>query len=266
MDAKGKTVLSKRLRRSELAPFFAALTPCVIGIEGCGSGHHWARELQLFGHQVRLMPPQYVRPYVKTNKHDAADAEAICEAVQRPNMRFVPIKNADQQAAPLLHRTRELLVRQRTMLVNAIRAHAAEFGLVVAKGIQRVPELRTLIAAADVDMIPEMAKSVLLMLATQIEAVNDRVLALERRLMALHRASTSNRRLATISGIGPITATAIVATVADAVQFGSARRFAAWIGLVPKQHSSGRAATGWAVSANGGTAICVACSCMAPWR
>ena len=239
VDAKGKTVLRKRLRRSELAPFFAALTPCVIGIEACGSGHHWARELQRFGHQVRLMPPQYVRPYVKTNKHDAADAEAICEAVQRPNMRFVPIKGADQQAALLLHRARELLVRQRTMLVNAIRAHAAEFGLVVAKGIQRVPELRTLIAAADVDMIPEMAKSVLLILATQIEAVNDRVLALERRLMALHRASTSSRRLATIPGIGPITATAIVATVADAVQFGSARQFAAWIGLVPKQHSSG---------------------------
>ena len=141
VDAKGKTVLRKRLRRSEMPRFFAALGPCVIGIEACGSGHHWARELQRFGHQVRLMPPQYVRPYVKTNKHDAADAEAICEAVQRPRMRFVPIKGADQQAALLLHRARELLLRQRTMLANAIRAHAAEFGLVVAKGIHRVPEL-----------------------------------------------------------------------------------------------------------------------------
>ena len=141
VDAKDKTVLRKRLRRSEMPRFFAALAPCVIGIEACGSGHHWARELQRFGHQVRLMPPQYVRPYVKTNKHDAADAEAICEAVQRPRMRFVPIKGADQQAALLLHRARELLLRQRTMLANAIRAHAAEFGLVVAKGIHRVPEL-----------------------------------------------------------------------------------------------------------------------------
>jgi transposase len=239
VDAKGNAVLRKRLRRSEVSRFFAAFAPCIIGIEACGSGHHWARELQRFGHHVRLMPPQYVRPYVKTNKHDAADAEAICEAVQRPSMRFVPIKSADQQAALLLHRARELLVRQRTMLANAVRAHAAEFGLVVAKGIQRVPELRTLIAAAEVDMIPELAKSVLLMLANQIEAVNDQVLALERRLIAWHRASASSRRLAAIPGIGPITATAIVATVSDAAQFGSSRQFAAWIGLVPKQHSSG---------------------------
>jgi transposase len=225
VDAKG-TVLRKRLRRSEVPRFFAALAPCIIGIEACGSGHHWARELQRFGHHVRLMPPQYVRPYVNT--------------VQRPRMRFVPIKGTDQQAALLLHRARELLVRQRTMLANAIRAHAAEFGLVVAKGIQRVQELRTLIAAAEVDMIPELAKSVLLMLTNQIETVNDQVLALERRLIAWHRASASSRRLATIPGIGPITATAIVATVSDAAQFGSARQFAAWIGLVPKQHLSGR--------------------------
>jgi transposase len=239
VDAVGKPVLRKRLRRSEVPQFFAALASCLIGIEACGSGHHGARGLQRFGHQVRLMPPQYVRPYVKTNKHDVADTEAICEAVQRPSMRFVPIKDADQQATLVLHRARELLVRQRTMLANAIRAHAAEFGLVVAKGVQRIPELRTLIAAADDDMLLELAKSALLMLATQIEAVNDRVLALERRPMTWHRGNTNSRRLATIPGIGPITATAIVASVSDASQFSSARQFAALMGLVPKLHSSG---------------------------
>jgi transposase len=219
--------------------FFAALAPCVVGIEACGSGHHWARELRRLGHEVRLMPPQYVRPYVKTNKHDAADAEAICEAVQRPSMRFVPIKEADQQAALMLHRSRELLVRQRTMLVNAVRAHAAEFGLVVPKGVQRIPELRALIASADLEVLPELAKSVLLTLVAQVDIITTRVLALERQLMEWHRASAASQRLATIPGIGPITATAIVATVADPTRFASGRQFAAWIGLVPRQHSSG---------------------------
>jgi transposase len=215
------------------------MSPCLVGIEACGSGHHWARELRRFGHDVRLMPPQYVRPYVKTNKHDAADAEAICEAVQRPSMRFVPIKEADQQAALMLHRSRELLVRQRTMLANAVRAHAAEFGLVVPKGIQRLPELRVAIASADPDVVPELAKSVLLTLASQIEAINVRVLMLEKQIMEWHRANAASQRLAAIPGIGPITATAIVATVAEPSRFTSARQFAAWIGLVPRQHSSG---------------------------
>jgi transposase len=239
VDSTGKPVLRKRLRRSELTRFFAAMSPCIVGLEACGSGHHWARELRRFGHDVRLMPPQYVRPYVKTNKHDAADAEAICEAVQRPSMRFVPIKEADQQAALTLHRSRELLVRQRTMLANAVRSHAAEFGLVVPKGIQRIPELCALIASSDPDVLPELAKSVLLTLATQIEVINLRILTLERQLVAWHRESAASQRLATIPGIGPITATAIVATVADPRRFTSARQFAAWIGLVPKQHSSG---------------------------
>ena len=239
VDAAGKMVLRKRLRRSEVTRFFVALEPCLIGIEACGSGHHWARELRRFGHDVRLMPPQYVRPYVKTNKHDAADAEAICEAVQRPNMRFVPIKEADQQAALMLHRARELLVRQRTMLANAVRAHAAEFGLIVPKGIQRLSELRALIAGADPAILPELAKSVLLSLIGQIDAVTVRVLALERKLIEWHRTNAASQRLTTIPGIGPITATAIAATVCDAARFSSARQFAAWIGLVPRQHSSG---------------------------
>ena len=239
VDDVGTMVLRKRLWRSEVTRFLAALSPCLVGIEACGSGHHWARELRRFGHNVRLMPPQYVRPYVKTNKHDAADAEAICEAVQRPSMCFVPIKETDQQAALMLHRTRELLVRQRTMLANAVRAHAAEFGLVVPKGIQRIPELQTLIASADPEVVPELAKSVLLTLASQIEALTVRVLALERQLMEWHRGSAASQRLTTIPGVGPITATAIVATVANAARFNSARQFAAWIGLVPKQHSSG---------------------------
>src|ERR1051325_4389428 len=188
VDVTGNPVLRKRLRRSELSRFFAALEPCIVGIEACGSGHYWGRELRRFGHDVRRMPPQYVRPYVKTNKHDAADAEAICEAVQRPSMRFVPIKEADQQAALMLHRSRELLVRQRTMLANAVRSHSAEFGLVVPKGIHRIPELRSIIASADPDILPELAKSGLLTLATQIEAINIRILGLEQQLVAWHRA------------------------------------------------------------------------------
>lgn len=239
VDTAGKVVLRKRLRRSEVARFFAELEPSLIGIEACGSGHHWARELRRFGHDVRLMPPQYVRPYVKTNKHDAADAEAICEAVQRPNMRFVPIKEAAQQAALMLHRARELLVRQRTMLANAVRAHAAEFGLIVPKGIQRLAELRTLIAQSDPDVLPELAKSVLVLLVDQIDAVNVRLSALERKLIEWHRTNAASQRLATIPGVGPITATAIAATVCNAARFGSGRQFAAWIGLVPRQHSSG---------------------------
>lgn len=173
------------------------------------------------------MPPQYVRPYVKTNKHDAADAEAICEAVQRPSMRFVPIKEVDQQAALMLHRSRELLVRQRTMLANAVRAHAAEFGMVVPKGIQRLPELRALITAAEQDVLPELAKSVLLALAAQIEVIDVRILGLEKELIAWHRADAVSQRLVAIPGVGPITATAIVATVADARRFASGRQFAA---------------------------------------
>src|SRR5690242_14648781 len=168
-DTQGRAVLKRKLARAKVLEFFANLPPCLVGLEACGAAHHWARELTKLGHTVRLMPPQYVRPYVKTNKHDAADAEGICEAVQRPSMRFVPIKEADQQAALMLHRSRELLVRQRTMLANAVRSHAAEFGMVVSKGIQRLPELRTLIASAEPELMPELAKSVLLSLAAQME-------------------------------------------------------------------------------------------------
>jgi transposase len=239
VDAQGKVALRKRLRRSEVVRFFAALPSCVVGMEACGSGHFWARELRRLGHEVRLMPPQYVRPYVKTNKHDAADAEAICEAATRPSMRFVPVKTADQQAVLLMHRARELLVRQRTMLANALRAHAAEFGIVAPKGIQRLPELHAAVAVSDEDQIPALARPVLQALTDQIEAVDARILEIERQLLAWHRSSAASRRLATIPGIGPITASAIAATVADAAQFASARQFAAWLGLVPRQHSSG---------------------------
>ena len=185
------------------------------------------------------MPPQSVRPYVKTNKHDLADAEAICDAVTRAGMRFVPIKGAEQQGVLVMHRARELLIRQRTMLVNAVRAHLAEFGLIVPKGIQRLAELRMMLTEADEDQVPAVARPVLQMLIRQVDEVNDRLTELERYLMDWHRSSEASRRLAAVPGIGPITASAIVATVADAGQFRSARQFAAWLGLVPRQHSSG---------------------------
>lgn len=239
VDATGKVVVRRKLRRCEVTRFFANLSPCLVGIEACGSAHFWARELKRLGHDVKLMPPQYVRPYVKTNKNDAADAEAICEAVTRPSMRFVPIKAAEQQAVLLMHRARELLIRQRTMLANALRAHMAEFGIVVPKGIQRLPKLATAIDDADEDQLPVLARPVLRMLRDQIQDITARILAIEHEILRWHRDNAASQRLATIPGVGPITASAIVATVADAAQFGSGRQFAAWVGLVPKQHSSG---------------------------
>jgi transposase len=239
VDARERPVLRKRLPRTKVLEFFAQLPPCCVGMEACPGAHWWARQLLQLGHDVRLMPPQYVKPYVKRNKNDAADAEAICEALTRPSMRFVPVKNLEQQSALLLHRTRDLLVAQRTQLVNALRGHLAELGVIAAKGLGRVRELISLLAEADDDRIPPLAREALMTLVTQLREVAQKICELERQLLGWHRSNEISQRLATIPGVGPITATALVATVGDPAYFRSGRQFAAWLGLVPRQRSSG---------------------------
>ncbi len=239
VDASDGIVLVKRLRRGQVLEFFAKLQPCLVGMEACGTAHHWARELVKLGHEVRLMPPQYVKPYVKRNKNDAADAAAICEAVQRPSMRFVPVKTAEQQAALALHRVRDLLVRQRTMLVNALRAHLAEFGVIAPKGLPKVAALAAVAVSGTDGRGPELLREAMKALIVQIRSLRERIDAIERQIMAWHKGNPVSRRLATIPGIGPIIATAIAATVADAGAFESGRQFAAWLGLVPKNTGTG---------------------------
>ncbi len=238
-DADGKPVVRKKLRRGQVLVFFAGLPACLIGLEACASAHYWARELQALGHEVRLIPPQYVKPFVKTNKNDASDAEAICEAVMRPTMRFAPIKSAEQQSVLMVHRARELLVRQKTMLINALRGHCGELGIVVAQGPSRVSELIEMIEDPDDDRLPAIAREALVSLVGQLKAIRVQIQDLEKKLMAWHRANEASRRLATIPGVGVITATALVATIGDATQFHSGRQLAAWLGLVPRQYSSG---------------------------
>jgi transposase len=212
--------------------------PDLIGIEACATAHHWARELIALSHQVRLVPPSYVKAYVKRGKSDAADAEAICEAVTRPNMRFVPVKSVEQQGVLVLHRSRELLVRQRTMLVNGLRAHMAELGIIVPQGIQRVPELVAMLKDQTIG-IPQIAREALTAMAVQIENLSASIRQMEERIVAWCRANDAARRLATIPGIGPITASALAATITDPSLFRSGRHLAAWLGLVPRQHSTG---------------------------
>src|SRR5437763_8037835 len=239
VDAKGATVLRKQLRRAQVLAFFSRLPPCLVGLEACATAHYWARELRALSHVVRLMPAQYVKAYIRRNKHDAADAEAICEAVQRPTMRFVPVKTTEQQATQLLHRGREQLVRQRTMLVNALRAHLAEFGMVAAQGLRNVGELIAIVRDDGDTRLPGVARQVLQVLADQIEQIETAVAGLERQLLAWHKTNPVSQRLASIPGIGPIIATAIATTVADPKVFRSGREFAAWLGLVPRQNSTG---------------------------
>jgi len=240
-DQDGRPVVRKKLRRGQVLGFFAELPPCLIGLEACASAHYWARELQALGHEVRLIPPQYVKPFVKTNKNDASDAEAICEALIRPTMRFASIKSAEQQSVLMLHRAREreLLVRQKTMLINALRGHCGEFGIVVAQGASRVAELIAIIEDQEDDRIPALACEALGYLVSQLRMVQAQVLGLEKKLKTWHRANEASRRLETIPGVGVITATALVATIGDASQFHSGRQLAAWLGLVPRQYSSG---------------------------
>jgi transposase len=236
VDVAERPVLRRKLGRGEVLSFFARLPPTLIGLEACGGSHHWARELARLGHEVRLLPPQYVKAYLKRGKNDALDAEAICEALGRPTMSFVPMKSPDQQAALMLHKARDLLLKQRIMLVNAIRGHAAEFGVCAAQGLGKVEEL--LKQVAEDEAIPALARDVVTMLGQQLDGLQERIEVLERRLLAWHRACALSRRLATIPGIGPIAATALAMKVPDPTVFKSARHFAAWLGLTPKDHST----------------------------
>jgi transposase len=237
VDEAGHTVVKRRLRRAQVITYFASMPPSLIGMEACATAHFWARELRSLGHEVRLMPPQYVKPYVKRGKNDAADAAAICEAVTRPSMRFVPVKTEEQQSALTMHRARELLVRQRTQLINAIRGHLAEFGLVGAQGPWNVP---LLLASMQEDRrVPELARQVLQLLAAQLDEVGKRIAEVNTRIMAWHKTNPVSRRLVTIPGIGPLIATAIAATVPNPDVFRGGREFAAWLGLVPRQTSTG---------------------------
>lgn len=238
-DQDGGPVVRKKLRRGQVIGFFAKLPPCVVGMEACASAHYWARELEALGHQVRLIPPQYVKPFVKTNKNDASDAEAICEAMMRPTMRFAPVKSADQQSILMLHRARELLVRQRTMVINALRGHCGEFGIIVAQGAPNITKLIAIIEDGDDERLPALARQALDHLIAQLRMTQAQIVTLEKALKDWHRGNEASRRLETIPGVGLITATALVATIDDASQFTSGRQLAAWLGLVPRQHSSG---------------------------
>jgi transposase len=239
VDVDGAVVIRKRISRAKLVEFFAALPSCLIGIEACPTAHHWSRRLQTLGHTVRLMPPSYVKAYLKRSKNDANDAAAICEAVTRPSMRFVPTKSEQQQSALMLHRSRQLLVCQRTMLSNAIRGHMAELGIISAKGRNGTAGLLEIIANEQDDRIPAAARFSLAILARQYATVGAEIAAIEKRIHAWHRSSEESRRLEEIPGVGPIIATALVAEVGDWKAFSSGRSLAAWIGLVPRQHSTG---------------------------
>ena len=237
--ADGQVVLRRQLRRSELLKFFRALPACLVGMEACASAHYWARQLSALGHTVRLMPATFVKPYAKRGKSDAIDAEAICEAVTRPTMRFVPVKSAEQQSVVMLHRTRDLLVRQRTMLVNALRGHLGEFGVIGPKGISRLSDLLALASSTPVCELPDLARECVELLLAQIEDLQRRVSVVERSIAHWHRTNEVSRRLETIPGVGVISATAIAALVPDAGSFRSSRQFAAWIGLVPRLSGTG---------------------------
>ena len=238
-DDKGKVVVRRQLRRRQVLPFFKKLPSCLVGMEACATSHYWAREISAFGHDVRMMPAGYVKPYVKRSMSDAADAEAICEAVTRPTMRFVPVKTLDQQSILMLHRTRHLFVRQRTMLINALRAHLAEFGIVAGVGRLGLEKLLEVIADDQDGRVPPEARDCLLALRDQLEMVKHQILEADRRVLVRHRASELSRRLGEIPGVGPLIATALVASVPDPHAFKSGRDLSAWIGLVPRQHSTG---------------------------
>ncbi len=251
VNEHGKPVLKRQLKRHQMATFFANLPCCLIGMEACGSAHFWARKLQGFGHTVRLMAPQFVKPYVKTNKNDVADAEAICEAVARPNMRFVPVKNVEQQAVLALHRARQGFVRARTAQANQIRGLLGEFGLVIPQGITNIAQCVPELIEDASNELPGSFRLLLLRLTEHLKELNRQVDELETMIKAWHRANDASRRLAEIPGIGPITASALVASVGDAKCFTNGRQLAAWLGLVPRQHSSGGKSTLLGISKRG---------------
>ena len=239
VDAAGNVILRRQLKRRYVLAFFQKLSPCLVGIEACASSHYCSRELQALGHVVRLMPPAYVKPYVKRQKNDAADAEAICEAVTRANMRFVATKTPEQQSCLMLHRTRHLFVRQQTAVINAIRAHLAEFGIVAPVGRRGVERLLEIAADASGTRLPQIARTCIVALGAQLRTLKAQILEFDRRITAWHRSNETSKRLDRIPGVGPALATALVATVPDPTVFRSGRDFSAWIGLVPKQRSSG---------------------------
>lgn len=239
VDAQGKTVLKKQIKRDEMTVFFSNLSPCLIGMEACGSAHYWARKLQGQGHTVKLMAPQFVKPYVKTNKNDAADAEAICEAVTRPTMRFVPIKNIEQQAVLALHRARQGMVRSRTAQANQIRGLLTEFGLIIPQGISHLYQRVPLLLDEAKDELPGAFRHLIQRLLDHLKELDRQVNEMELQIQAWHRSNTLSRKLEKIPGIGPLTASALVASIGDAKSFDNGRQLAAWLGLVPRQHSSG---------------------------
>jgi transposase len=239
VDAAGNVIVRRQLKRRYVLPFFQKLPPCLVGIEACASSHHWSRELQALGHKVRLMPPAYVKPYVKRHKNDAADAEAICEAVTRANMRFVATKTPEQQSCLMLHRSRHLFIRHQTSVINAIRAHLAEFGIVAPVGRNGVEDLLNIVADCGDKRLPDVARACIAALGAQLRMLKARILEFDRLIVAWHRSNEASKRLDDIPGVGPALATALVASVADPKAFRSGRDFSAWIGLVPKQHSSG---------------------------
>lgn len=234
VDKSEGAALRRQLSRGQVEKFFAGLAPTVIGLEACGASHHWARTLGDLGHEVRLLPPQYVKAYVKRGKNDRIDAEAICEAMSRPSMRFVPVKSADEQAAAMLLSVRDLLVKQRTMLVNAIRGHAAEFGVIGAKGAARIAD----VLARARESLPKLAWDLLAVLAGQLEVLELQLAHIEKQLRTWHRENERSQRLATIPGVGPVGAMTMVLRVPDPTVFRSGRHFASWIGLTPREHST----------------------------
>ncbi len=237
-DASGRVVFRKRLARAKVLEFFAGQVPCVVALEACGGAHHWAREIGKLGHTVRLIPPAYVKPFIKRQKNDVADAEAICEAAQRPSMRFVPVKSEAQQANALVFRTRDLLVRQRTQCINALRGHLTEYGHVVPKGTDQVDRLVALVEDAE-SALPKAGQAILQMLIKTLEALGKQIDDLDAEINRRAKADPVARRLMTIPGIGPIAATAITALVPAPEGFRAGRDFAAWLGLTPLQKSTG---------------------------
>ena len=239
VDAAGKAILQRAVKRKDLVAFVGKLPKCLIGMEACSSSHFWSRCFAEIGHDVRLIPPAYVKAYVRRQKNDAADAAAICEAVSRPSMRFVPVKSQEQQATLMLHRARELLVSQRVGLINALRGHLAEFGVVAAQGVRHVPGLLALVDDTNDSRLPGAVRAALAPLVTQLRGLEAGIDDFDRQILARHRADATSRRLATIPGIGPVTASALTASITDPSMFASSRDFAAFLGLVPKQSSSG---------------------------
>ncbi|WP_114949213.1 IS110 family transposase [Microvirga calopogonii] len=238
VDRSGKIVLRRALRRSQVPGFFSTLPPCLVGMEACATAHHWARTLMAFGHEVRLIPPAYVKPYLRRQKNDAADAAAICEAVTRPSMRFVPVKSPQQQSTLMLHGARDLLIGQRTALINALRGHFAELGIVVAQGARNTRQLIAFLHEANPDF-PAPARTALQSLATMLVEIEAQIAKLDKAILAAHRSDPVSTRLAGIPGIGPIVASCLAASVPDPSLFQGSREFAAYLGLVPRQHSTG---------------------------